>query len=173
LGQAELPVGTGELQVSGRQPLQRTARFRPQSGGDGNGGARWPNSQSARDDSDTSTKGERTCRHRDRPPLGQEMSQSANASRGFSRDSGDTLWLRSSSSAASSTSGRTYTAQAGMAWRRTSSKRLASQRGREVLMNEKPVCSALLPNTGVANLRFRHLAVFRFLGVAHGDGGPR
>src|SRR5947209_9294603 len=39
-------------------------------------------------------------------------------------------------------------------------------------MYEKPVCSALLPNTGVADLRFCGLAVFRFLRIAHRDSGP-
>src|ERR1051326_3616540 len=39
-------------------------------------------------------------------------------------------------------------------------------------MYEKPVCSALLPNTGVADLRFAGLAVLRLFGVVHRDGGP-
>src|SRR5579859_2171364 len=39
-------------------------------------------------------------------------------------------------------------------------------------MNEKPVSTALLPNTGVTNLRFRRFAIFRLFGKVHRDGGP-
>src|SRR5260370_33704886 len=39
-------------------------------------------------------------------------------------------------------------------------------------MHEKPVCSALLPDTGVTDLCFHSLTVPCFFGEMHGDGGP-
>src|ERR1700755_1418792 len=40
-------------------------------------------------------------------------------------------------------------------------------------MYEKPVSSALLPNSGVSDLYFRRLSVLCLLGKMHWDGGPR
>src|SRR6266436_1057430 len=40
-------------------------------------------------------------------------------------------------------------------------------------MHEKPVRSALLPNTGVSDLCFCSFSVLRLLGKMHGDRGPR
>src|SRR6267154_4631876 len=40
-------------------------------------------------------------------------------------------------------------------------------------MHEKPVCTALLPNTGIADLYFNGFAILCFFREMHRDGGPR
>src|SRR5437660_11844044 len=40
-------------------------------------------------------------------------------------------------------------------------------------MHEKPVCTALLPNSGIADLYFDGFAVLCFFREMHRDGGPR
>src|SRR5260370_24517210 len=39
-------------------------------------------------------------------------------------------------------------------------------------MHEKPVCTALLPNSGIADLYFDGFAIFCFFGEMHREGGP-
>src|SRR5580692_5073532 len=49
----------------------------------------------------------------------------------------------------------------------------SAQRRGQVLVNEKPVCAALLPYSRVADVGVRGLPVLRFLREMHRNGGPR
>src|SRR5256885_10298316 len=49
---------------------------------------------------------------------------------------------------------------------------LSSQGGREMLVDNKPVLAALLPNSCVTHFCFRSLTVLGLFGKMHGHGGP-